>query len=97
MQNPKTNHDGGDEGILLVEVGQSFWLLDGEMHLSAMATDEKPYPKPVRCLSLPSMTALGDLLPEGVSPAQLWAVHPAIIARLNQNGELVAVELAPPN
>ncbi|MCD2184681.1 hypothetical protein [Rhizobium sp. GN54] len=98
MQHLETNQeDDRDEGILLVEVEQSFWLLDGDAHLSAMLSNEKPYPKPVRCLGLPSMSALGELLPEGVTPGELWAVHPDIVARLKQNDELVAVELAQPN
>ncbi|TZG32227.1 MULTISPECIES: hypothetical protein [Agrobacterium] len=98
MQHIETNQeDDGDEGILLVEVEQSFMLLDGEAHLSAMMSNEKPYPKPVRCLSLSSMAALEDLLPEGISPGALWSIHPAIVARLKENDELVAVELAPTN
>ncbi len=94
MQYPEIDHeDDRDEGIVLVEVNQSFWLLDGEVYLNAMISNLGTYPKPVRCLRLQTVAELNDLLPDGAGVNALWAVHPSVIERLKQNDELVVVEL----
>lgn len=88
-------HDGngGDGGILLARIGDACWLIDGEAHLDAMLTTTDGYPTPVRCLTLPSMDALDALLPEGLETGALWAIHPAIVARLERDGQLVVSAL----
>lgn len=94
MQHLETDHDDDrDDAILLVEVNQSFWLLDGEAHLDALVSNMAAYPKPVRCLRLQTVAELNDLLPDGVGMSALWAVHPAVAGRLKQNDELTLVEL----
>jgi hypothetical protein len=94
MQHTQIDHeDDRDEGILLGEVDQSYWLLDGEAHLNAMMSNQDPYPRPVRCLRLQSVAELNDLMPDGVGVSALWAIHPAVIERLKQNDELTVVDL----
>lgn len=88
-------HDGpgGESGILLARIGNACWLIEGEAHLDALLTSTDGYPTPVRCLSLSSMDALDALLPEGLETGALWAIHPAIVARLERDGQLKVTTL----
>jgi len=84
---------GGGDGIVLARIGDACWLLEGEAHLDAMLTTTDGYPTPVRCIPLASMEALGALLPEGIETGALWAIHPAIVARLERDGQIVVTQL----
>lgn len=84
--------DGG-ESILIAQVGTSFWLLDGEVHLDEMLSGPGGYPTPVQCLELPSLFELAALLPEGMPHSALWGIHPAVVERLKRHDELIFVAL----
>jgi len=84
---------GGGDGIVLARIGDACWLLEGEAHLDAMLTTTDGYPTPVRCIPLASMEALGALLPDGIETGALWAIHPAIVARLERDGQIVVTPL----
>ncbi|GIX12595.1 MAG: hypothetical protein KatS3mg118_0554 [Paracoccaceae bacterium] len=79
--------DSGEETILLVTVEETTWLAMGESHLQAMLTGEGDYPRPIVCVTFRDMAHLTAHVPQGV--AGLWAVHPAIVRRLRENGEIV--------
>ncbi|XDA99858.1 hypothetical protein AB1M95_08150 [Sulfitobacter sp. LCG007] len=82
-------HEGQSGGILLARIGEQVWLIEGEAHLSAMLTTTDGFPTPVHCITPASVDALGALLPEGTELGDLWAIHPAIAARLESDGHLV--------
>ena len=81
--------DQVDWGLVLLTCADAHWVLQGEPHLSALIEGQAGYPTPVLRVCLHDMDAVLDLLtPLGVTPAALWAVHPNIVARLRQAGEL---------
>ncbi|MEL6196536.1 MAG: hypothetical protein AAFT19_01690 [Pseudomonadota bacterium] len=81
--------DAEGDRILLAQVEQAFWLLEGEAYLNAMLSGQGPHPKPVQCLRFPSAAAMEDFLSDGPDATSLWRIHPAIVARLERHGELV--------
>ena len=82
-----------DDRIILAQINRSFWMLEGERHLTALLANNAPYPAPVHCIGFASEFDLMRMLPEGQSMADLWSIHPDIVARLERNGELVTVSL----
>ena len=76
-------------GILLGQVANAYWLLEGEEHLDALLSGKAPYPTPVRCLRFSSSIHIQALMPEGQQAGHLWGVHPAIIERLKRRDELM--------
>ncbi|WP_118136832.1 hypothetical protein [Oceanicella sp. SM1341] len=82
-------------GIILAEVGQSYWLLEGEEHLSALLSNQAPYPRPVRCLRFDSDFAFRLFQSRAEGPASLWGINPAIIDRLKRHDELEMVPFTP--
>ena len=85
--------NGGDgDRILLVQVREAYWLLEGEHHLNAMLSGLEPFPTPVRCVRFETEIELNLFLPEGQTLMSLWGINPAIITRLKENNELVTFE-----
>lgn len=81
-----------EETIVLVATGDSFWLLEGETHLSAMLSAEAPYPTPVLCRTYESVLELQMDMVEGILVGNLWAIHPAIVERLHKLEHIVIEE-----
>ena len=88
---PSHTGDAPDRGILLAQVANAFWLVDGEPHLDALLAADEPYPTPVHCLQFDSMFDMATATPEGLDPSSLWSVHPAIIERLKRHDEIIFV------
>ncbi|MBD8891290.1 hypothetical protein [Roseibium litorale] len=80
---------GETAGVLLGQVGNAYWLLDGEEHLDALLSGQESYPAPVKCLRFSSSFHMQALMPMGQQTGHLWGVHPAIIERLKRRGELM--------
>ncbi|SHN13242.1 hypothetical protein [Roseibium suaedae] len=76
-------------GMLLAQVGNAYWLLEGEEHLDALLNGRDPYPTPVKCLRFSTASHLQSMMPEGQNTGQLWGVHPAIVERVKRRGELM--------
>ena len=83
---------GGDR-IVLARVRAAYFMLEGEAHLSTLLANGSGYPSPVHCIAFPSEFDLMRMLPDGQGIADLWSIHPDIVARLERNGELVTVNL----
>lgn len=81
-----------ESGILLIAIGDAYWLLEGEGYLSAMLSDEEFFPKPVRMINYKSSYDLNMDLPEGISTGGLWGVHPQIIERLRRLKDIIEEE-----
>ncbi len=78
--------------ILIAEVEGAYWMLEGDRHLGAMLTGQAPFPTPVCCLRFASSFEFATAL-EGISPTELWNIHPAVVARLERAGDLAFVTL----
>nr|WP_320142338.1 hypothetical protein [uncultured Cohaesibacter sp.] len=78
--------------ILLVQVGESYWLVEGDEHLAVLLSAEQSYPTPVYCVRFASMFELSSLPGGGMDIADLWAIHTGIIDRLKTENQLVLVE-----
>ena len=81
-----------DKGVLVAQVGNTYWLLQGEPHLDAILSGQEPYPMPVRCVRVSSQFQLDDMMPGEQSTTSLWSIHPAIIGRLKLRDELVVFD-----
>lgn len=79
-------------GIVLVCCDESYWLLEGDEHLSAMLAGEENYPKPVKMITYASSYDLQIGLPEGISIGKLWSIHPGIIGRLRREKDIIEEE-----
>lgn len=85
-----------DDHVILAQVADTHWVLQGENHLNALLTGQGAYPTPVRSVIFESAAALDVFLQtQDVQLGSLWSVHPAIINRLKSNDELV--EITPPS
>ena len=81
-----------DDVIVIAQVNQSYWLLQGERHLSAMLSGLKPFPKPVRCVQFETLPELNVYLPEGLPLSDLWGINPLIIDRLRRENNLLEID-----
>lgn len=96
-QPPPGGEPGGGPGeepediIVVVQVRNNFWLLEGEEHLSAMLSGQTPYPTPVRCLQFETEIDFKLYLPDCVPLGQLWGINPLIIERLRRENELLEI------
>lgn len=81
-----------DDLVVLVGIGESYWLLEGEPYLSAVLSAEEYYPTPIICRSYKDMYELQMDMPEGTLVGNLWAVNPLIIARLHKQKHIVIEE-----
>lgn len=81
--------DGNWGRIVLVQVKNSYWLLEGEEHIDALLSGLRPYPKPVRCLAFDSEFELNLYLGDGQSLMNLWGINPLIVERLRKNNEMI--------
>lgn len=94
MHDAEKTSDGGEgDRIVLAQVNEAYWMLEGEPYLNAMLSGLDPVPKPVRCLQFRTVFDLGLFLPVGQSLASLWGINPAIVDRLRRNDDLVVVEM----
>lgn len=78
-----------EHGIVLAQVGPSYWMLSGTDHMDNLLSGEGAYPTPVRCLCFRSESDLEDMLAEDQATSDLWSIHPGIIGRLKRRNELV--------
>ncbi|WP_413205846.1 hypothetical protein [Rhodospirillum sp. A1_3_36] len=86
-----------DDAIILAQVGDSHWLLEGERHLDALLAADAAYPTPVHCIRFASALDLTAALPDNQGIRSLWSIHPGIIERLTRHDELVTIDApAPP-
>ena len=93
MHDTETTPDGGDgDRIVLVQVKEAYWMLEGEQYLNAMLLGRESIPKPVHCLRFQSVFDLSLFLPKDRSLASLWGINPAVVERLRRNDELVVVK-----
>ena len=81
--------DAQDAGIILISEGNGYWLVQGEAHFGALLSNEEEYPVPVLCVRFESLYEMTSAMPEGVTLASHWAVHPNIIKRLEQQGHIL--------
>lgn len=93
MNNDATSHETAeqDRGILLAQLDNQYWLIDGDRHLDAMLSAEAPYPTPVHCLRFSSLAELATSTDDGLDTSTLWSVHPEVVKRLERDDELVVV------
>jgi hypothetical protein len=85
-----------DDTIVLANVGDAYWLLEGERHLTALLTQDAPYPTPVCTARFPDNVTLDAFLQgQDTQLSSLWSVHPNIINRLKHDEELTV--LNPPS
>jgi hypothetical protein len=85
-----------EDAIILAQVGNSHWLLDGGRHLDALLAADAPYPTPVHCIRFASALDLTAALPDDQGIRSLWRIHPGIIDRLTRRDELVTIDAPPP-
>lgn len=78
--------------ILIGIAGREFFLLHGEDHLDQVLLADGKFPKPVKCLNFGSRIEVKMLLGETVNVAAFWAIHPDIVARLRDAGDLVEID-----
>lgn len=81
--------------IVLISAEEAFWLVDGEDHLDALLKGPEGYPTPVGCILFPSIAALEAELGVPIKEADMWSIHPAIIARLREDAHLLEITAAP--
>ncbi|MCL5777308.1 hypothetical protein M1105_09950 [Limibaculum sp. FT325] len=96
-ERPPPDDGPGDEPedvIVIVQVRNNFWLLEGEEYLGAMLSGQKPYPTPVRCLKFETEIEFKLHLPDCVPLGELWGINPLIVERLRKQRHLL--EITPP-
>ncbi|NSX53685.1 hypothetical protein [Parasulfitobacter algicola] len=81
-----------DDHLVIAQAGDSYWLLDGEPHFSAMLSGLGPYPTPIQCVMFTSVFHLTEFLQaQGTELSALWGINPAIITRLERKDEIVQI------
>lgn len=75
-----------DDEILIVTIKENYWMAMGIDFLDAVITGLEPYPTPIACVAFRDMDHLREYVEEGVDG--LWKIHPQIIERLRNAGEL---------
>lgn len=75
-------------GIVLLCIGQKYWLGQGDEWLHQMLTGEGDFPKPVMCVTFRDAFELGQFMGGSQSVADLWGINPDIVARLRRDNHL---------
>ena len=85
-------------GVVLAACGSdTVWLLEGEEHMAALLSNAPGYPTPAVRLQFTDADAFtGFLSPHGMTPQSLWAIHPNIIARMEEADEIRDVPMDAP-
>lgn len=74
-------------GIVLLCIGEKYWLGQGDEWLQQLLTGEGDFPRPVLCVSCRDAFELGQFM-GGSNVAELWGINPEIVARLRRDGHL---------
>ena len=85
---------GPDEPpIIVVSLEKkSYYLYKGEEFLNQLLLADGVYPKPVLCVHFDSMIDAKRVIGTSFSLANLWGIHPDIIARLRDTKTLIEKE-----
>jgi len=75
-------------GIVLLCIGEKYWLGQGDEWLQQMLTGEGDFPRPVLCVTCKDAFELGQFMGAGSNVAELWGINPEIVARLRREGDL---------
>lgn len=79
-----------DPGVILAACGSTAaWLLQGEDHLADLLSGTAGYPLPVVRWQFDDADAFAGFLQDrGLAIAELWSIHPNVIARLETADEI---------
>lgn len=84
---------GDEPEIILVGIEKStYYLYQGEDHLNQLLLADGEYPKPVLVVHFEDMIEINRIVGETFSPAQHWAIHPDIVARLRRDDILIETD-----
>ncbi|WP_090075023.1 hypothetical protein [Cohaesibacter marisflavi] len=86
------SENGTAASILIAQLDEGYWLIEGDQHLAALLSAEEPYPTPVYCVRFASKFEMASLPSGGIDTADLWAIHTGIIDRLKRENQLVLVD-----
>lgn len=79
-----------DFEIVLIGIEEkSFFLYKGEGYINQLLMGDGDFPKPVRCLHFDSVLDVKLQIGVAVNTSQYWGIHPSIVARLRDNGEMI--------
>lgn len=75
-------------GIVILCIGEKYWLGQGDEWLQPLLTGEGDFPRPVLCVSFRDTFELGQFMGEGPNVSDLWGINPEIVARLRRDRHL---------
>lgn len=82
-----------DHPIVLIAIENgSFYLYRGGEYLNQLLLADGAYPKPVKCLKFSSVLDVRLILGEAVTVSDFWGIHPQIVERLRDSGELIEID-----
>jgi hypothetical protein len=85
MQPPREDSVYG--GIVLLCIGQKYWLGQGEEWLNVLLAGGGTFPLPVLCVTFRDMFELSQFT-GGQTVADLWGINPDVVARLRSDNHL---------
>lgn len=82
-----------EETIILIGIERtSYYLFRGEEYIDQLLIVDGEFPKPVKCLHFDTLFDVKLILGETVNVMNFWGIHPNIVGRLRDTGELVEID-----
>lgn len=79
-----------DPEIVLISIKrETYYIVEGEEHLSELMMVDGNFPSPIRCMNFESRFALHSFAGEDVKLSDFWAINPKIVDRLRQENKLI--------
>lgn len=78
--------------IVLAEINDKHFLIDGEDHMNAMIIGDAPYPTPVLSLRFETTEKIEEVLGDDFNAAQYWKINDRVIDRLRQESALIEMD-----
>ncbi len=87
-----TGESGQEPRMVLLQIGETYWLSQGEEYLNPMLMGGGFFPTPVICYQFANHFALRAYLGADQSMTDFWGINPDIVARLRRDGHLLDCE-----
>lgn len=89
---PTPEDNPPEDQIVLIEVGEKHFIVEGVDYLNQLMLVDGTFPKPVRCVKFADLIDLKEFTGGTANLAELWSIHPEIISRLRKDGHLLEIE-----